>query len=127
VLLIPDARLGINLAVVPDEVPLEVAALTEPMAVARHAVNRTGVGPGDSVVVFGAGPTGLGAIIGYKLSGARSVVVVDVIPSRLDKALAVAASPLQGQPRQPFRYRARRGWNGPRSRSPRGRPIRAGC
>jgi len=61
------------------------------MAVARHAVNRTGVKPGDSVVVFGAGSIGLGATISYKLSGARSVVVVDVIPSRLERALAVGA------------------------------------
>src|SRR5437764_6137147 len=90
-LLIPDAKVGHSLAVIPPEVPLEVAALNEPMAVARHAVNRTGVKPGDSVVVFGAGPIGLGATIGYKLSGARSVVVADVIPSRLEKALAVGA------------------------------------
>jgi 2-desacetyl-2-hydroxyethyl bacteriochlorophyllide A dehydrogenase len=76
---------------IPDAVPLDVAALNEPMAVARHAVNRTGAKPGDSVVVFGAGPIGLGATIGYKLSGARSVVVADVVPSRLEKALAVGA------------------------------------
>jgi 2-desacetyl-2-hydroxyethyl bacteriochlorophyllide A dehydrogenase len=90
-LLIPDAKLGHSLAVIPPHVPLDVAALNEPMAVARHAVNRTRVKPGDSVVVFGAGPIGLGATIGYKLSGARSVVVADVIPSRLEKALAVGA------------------------------------
>jgi 2-desacetyl-2-hydroxyethyl bacteriochlorophyllide A dehydrogenase len=90
-LLIEEARLGRNLAIVPEEVPLDVAALNEPMAVARHAVNRTGVRPGDSVVVFGAGPIGLGATIGYKLSGAKSVVVADIIPERLEKALAVGA------------------------------------
>jgi threonine dehydrogenase-like Zn-dependent dehydrogenase len=61
------------------------------MAVARHAVNRTEAKPGDSVVVFGAGPIGLGATIGYKLSGAQSVVMADIVPSRLEKALAVGA------------------------------------
>jgi len=61
------------------------------MAVARHAVNRTAPKPGDKVVVFGAGPIGLGAAISYKRSGAAHVVVVDVIPSRLEKALAVGA------------------------------------
>jgi 2-desacetyl-2-hydroxyethyl bacteriochlorophyllide A dehydrogenase len=90
-LLIEQAEVGRNLAVIPDEVPLDVAALNEPMAVARHGVNRTGVKPGDAVVVFGAGPIGLGATIGFKRSGARSVVVADVIPSRLEKALAVGA------------------------------------
>ncbi|TFV98264.1 zinc-dependent alcohol dehydrogenase [Leifsonia flava] len=90
-LLVEDAELGRSLAIIPAQVPWEVAALNEPMAVARHAVNRTAPKAGDKVVVFGAGPIGLGAAIGYKLSGAASVVVVDVIPSRLEKALAVGA------------------------------------
>jgi 2-desacetyl-2-hydroxyethyl bacteriochlorophyllide A dehydrogenase len=90
-LLVENAVVGRSLAIVPDEVPFDVAALNEPMAVARHAVNRTNPKPGDHVVIFGAGPIGLGALIGYKLSGAASVVVADVIPSRLEKALAVGA------------------------------------
>ncbi len=61
------------------------------MAVARHAVNRTGVKPGDSVVIFGAGPIGLGAAIAYRLSGADSVVMVDIVPERLETAVAVGA------------------------------------
>lgn len=90
-LLIPEAVLGTSLQVVPDHIPFAVAALNEPMAVARHAVNRTSPKPGDKVVIFGAGPIGLGAAISYKRSGAAHVVVVDVIPSRLEKALAVGA------------------------------------
>ncbi|MGA1836943.1 zinc-binding dehydrogenase [Herbiconiux sp. 11R-BC] len=90
-LLIENAVLGTSLAIVPDHIPFEVAALNEPMAVARHAVNRTKPGPGSKVVVFGAGPIGLGAAIGYKSLGVESVVVVDVIPSRLEKALQVGA------------------------------------
>ena len=90
-LLVPDAVLGTSLAIIPDHIPFDVAALNEPMAVARHAVNRTNPKPGDKVVIFGAGPIGLGAAIGYKRSGVGHVVVVDVIPSRLEKALAVGA------------------------------------
>ena len=90
-LLIENAVRGVALQVISKEVPFEVAALNEPMAVARHAVNRTEPKPGDKVVVFGAGPIGLGAAIGYKLSGASSVVVVDILPARLEKALAVGA------------------------------------
>ncbi|WSP78260.1 zinc-binding dehydrogenase [Streptomyces sp. NBC_01235] len=55
----------------------------------RHAVNRSEAKPGDKVVVFGAGPIGLGAAIWLKLRGVEHVVVADVIPSRLEKALAV--------------------------------------
>ena len=90
-LLVENAVVGTSLAIVPAEVPFAVAALNEPMAVARHAVNRTNPKPGDQVVIFGAGPIGLGALIGYQRSGAASVVVADVIPSRLEKALAVGA------------------------------------
>ena len=90
-LLISDAVVGTSLAIVPDHIPFEVAALNEPMAVARHAVNRTAPKPGDKVVIFGAGPIGLGAAISYKRSGVAHVVVVDVVPSRLEKALAIGA------------------------------------
>jgi 2-desacetyl-2-hydroxyethyl bacteriochlorophyllide A dehydrogenase len=90
-LLIEDAVRGKSLEVVPEHIPFEVAALNEPMAVARHAVNQTVPKPADKVVVFGAGPIGLGATIGFKSVGVSHVVVVDLIPSRLEKALRVGA------------------------------------
>jgi threonine dehydrogenase-like Zn-dependent dehydrogenase len=61
------------------------------MAVARHAVNRSEAKPSDKVVVFGAGPIGLGAAIWLKLRGVEHVTVVDIIPERLETALAVGA------------------------------------
>jgi (R,R)-butanediol dehydrogenase/meso-butanediol dehydrogenase/diacetyl reductase len=90
-LLIEEAEAGRNLAVFPDHVPFDVAALNEPMAVARHCVNRSEAKPADKVVVFGAGPIGLGATIWLKLRGVEHVVVADVIPERLETALAVGA------------------------------------
>jgi 2-desacetyl-2-hydroxyethyl bacteriochlorophyllide A dehydrogenase len=90
-LLIEDAEVGKSVAVFPDTVPFDVAALNEPMAVARHCVNRSEAKPGDKVVVFGAGPIGLGATIWLKLRGVKHVVVADVIPERLETALAVGA------------------------------------
>ena len=44
----------------PTHVPFDVAALNEPMAVARQAVNRSQARPADKGLVFGAGPIGLG-------------------------------------------------------------------
>jgi len=82
---------GRSLEVVPDHIPFEVAALNEPMAVARHGVNQVAPKPSDKVVIFGAGPIGLGATIGFKSAGAQHVTVVDLIQSRLDKALKVGA------------------------------------
>ena len=89
-LLLEEAEIGRTVAVFPDTVPFDVASLNEPMAVARHAVNRTRPRSGDKVVVFGAGPIGLGAAIAYKLVGAH-VVVVDIVAGRLEKALLVGA------------------------------------
>jgi 2-desacetyl-2-hydroxyethyl bacteriochlorophyllide A dehydrogenase len=90
-LLIENAVRGTSLEVVPDHIPFEVAALNEPMAVARHGANRCQPKPSDKVVVFGAGPIGLGATIAFKSLGVSHVVVADLIPARLEKALAVGA------------------------------------
>lgn len=90
-LLIENAVRGTSLEVIPDHVPWEVAALNEPMAVARHGANRCRPKPTDKVVVFGAGPIGLGATLAFKSLGVSHVVVVDLLPGRLDKALQVGA------------------------------------
>lgn len=86
-----DAQVGVHLVTIPKHIPFEVAALNEPMAVATHAVNRLEPRPGQTAVIFGAGPIGLGAAIDLKLRGAGHLVVVDVVPNRLDKALKVGA------------------------------------
>jgi threonine dehydrogenase-like Zn-dependent dehydrogenase len=88
---VPDADAGRNIRVISQDVPWDIAAITEPMAVARHAMKRTDPKPGASVMIFGAGPIGLGATIAYKLAGAGSVVVADIVPERLETALAVGA------------------------------------
>lgn len=90
-LLIENALRGTSLEVIPDHIPWEVAALNEPMAVARHGVNRCQPKPSDKVVVFGAGPIGRGATLAFKSVGVSHVVVVDLIPGRLEKALQIGA------------------------------------
>jgi len=90
-LLVQDAVVGESLAIVPKHIPWEVAALNEPMAVARHAVNRANPVAGEKAVIFGAGPIGLGALIDLTLRGVDTIVV-DVQPARLAKALAIGAT-----------------------------------
>lgn len=89
--LVKDFQPGKQLKVTPNEVPWHVAALNEPMAVAYHAVNRTNPQPGDKVVIFGAGPIGFGALLGYRRKGASHIVVVDILDALLDKALEIGA------------------------------------
>jgi 2-desacetyl-2-hydroxyethyl bacteriochlorophyllide A dehydrogenase len=90
-LLLEDVAVGKSVATFPETVPFAVASLNEPMAVALHAVNRSQAKPTDKAIVFGAGPIGLGATIWLKLRGVEHVVVADVIPERLKKALEVGA------------------------------------
>lgn len=74
---------------VPDSVPDEVAALTEPYCVAYNAtVERARVRPGDSVTVIGPGPVGLFAAEIAGLCGASDILVVG-LPGD-DERLAVA-------------------------------------
>jgi threonine dehydrogenase-like Zn-dependent dehydrogenase len=73
---------------VPNGLPADVAALTEPMAVAWHAVRRGEVGRRDVAVVIGCGPVGLGVILCLKAKGVRTVVASDFSPGR--RALAAA-------------------------------------
>jgi L-iditol 2-dehydrogenase len=62
---------------IPDNVSFEEAALVEPVSVAYHGVWGSGGGaaPHDRVVVFGAGPIGLFAMLSCKASGAPVTVV----------------------------------------------------
>lgn len=62
---------------IPDNVPFEQAAMTEPFAVAYNAVvERASVTPGDLVVIQGAGAIGALALLVAKLQGAKTTVVL---------------------------------------------------
>jgi threonine dehydrogenase-like Zn-dependent dehydrogenase len=71
---------------VPDGLDPETAALTEPLAVALHAVRRGEVRKNQVAVVIGCGPIGLGVILMLKAQGVRTVVASDLSPGR--RALA---------------------------------------
>jgi 2-desacetyl-2-hydroxyethyl bacteriochlorophyllide A dehydrogenase len=57
-------------------------ALVEPLAIAAHGVRRANVTSGDTVLVMGAGPIGIGLIQFAKIAGAK-VVVMDINDYRL--------------------------------------------
>lgn len=59
-----------NALPLPAGLPLEVAALTEPLAVSINAVNVAGVAAGDRVVVLGPGPIGMGIALVAHARGA---------------------------------------------------------
>jgi len=75
----------------PDEVSLQEGVLVEPLSVAVHAVKLSTIKPGDAVIVFGAGPVGLLCARVAKVFGAEKVVVVDIVPKRLEFAAKYAS------------------------------------
>jgi (R,R)-butanediol dehydrogenase/meso-butanediol dehydrogenase/diacetyl reductase len=90
-LLVRDARIGDSLLPIPDDLPYELAALSEPLAVALHGVNRAQAKAGDKVVVFGCGPIGLGMVLWLVDRGVKDVVALDLFPERLERAKALGA------------------------------------
>ncbi len=87
---------------VPNGLPAEIAALTEPMAVALHAVRRGEVGRRTVAIVIGCGPIGLAVILLLKARGVRTVVASDYSPARRALATACGADvvldPAEGAP-----------------------------
>ncbi|MFO1255202.1 MAG: zinc-binding dehydrogenase [Sphingomonadaceae bacterium] len=73
---------------VPNGLSSDLAALSEPMAVAWHAVRRSEVRKKDVAVVIGCGPVGLGVIAILKARGVGTVIASDFSPGR--RALASA-------------------------------------
>ena len=80
-----------NVYPIPDALPYTVAALTEPTAVAVHAVGLAPIRPYDRVLVIGAGTIGLLAMQVLRMAGAREVIVSDVSEARLAVARQMGA------------------------------------
>jgi len=106
-LLVREARVGDSLLPIPDGLPYELAALTEPLSVALHGVNRAQVKPSDKVAVFGCGPIGLGMVLWLKDRGVHDVVALDLAPERLVRAKALGARAVINPAREDVRARLR--------------------
>jgi threonine dehydrogenase-like Zn-dependent dehydrogenase len=61
----------------PDGLSARHAALAEPLSVALHGITRSGVAPGDTVMVFGAGPIGALSLAALRAMGITDVTVVE--------------------------------------------------
>lgn len=65
-------------------------ALIEPFSISRHAISRAAIRPTDSVLIVGAGPIGLFALLAAK-QFAGKIAVADVLNNRLDLAMSYGA------------------------------------
>ena len=75
----------------PDSFPFEKAALIEAVSIAVHSAKITGIQPGDSAVVVGAGMIGLLAVQAFRVYGCRKIIAVDLEESKLALARTLGA------------------------------------
>lgn len=76
-----------NLIRVPNGVTLQEAAMTEPAAVALHALRRVKDSlVGKTVAIFGAGPIGLMVAQWARIMGAAQVLLFDIVTEKLELA-----------------------------------------
>lgn len=77
---------------VPNGLSARHAALTEPMAVGLHAVNKSVLAQGEAAVVLGCGPVGLAVIAALRMRGIESIVAADFSPKRRELATVMGAT-----------------------------------
>jgi L-iditol 2-dehydrogenase len=80
-----------NLLAIPPTLPMELATIVEPLAVAMHSMKFAALQAGETVAVFGAGPIGLLTIACMKVAGAGRIWAVDPVAHRRDLARHMGA------------------------------------
>jgi 2-desacetyl-2-hydroxyethyl bacteriochlorophyllide A dehydrogenase len=87
---------------IPNGLDPRHAALTEPMAVGLHAVNKSAIEPGETALVLGCGPIGIAIIAGLRHRGVETIVAADYSVRRRELAETMGATttvdPADGSP-----------------------------
>ncbi len=65
-------------------------ALIEPFSISQHAITRAAIKESDTVLIVGAGPIGLFALLAAKLK-CKKIAVADILDNRLELAKAYGA------------------------------------
>jgi threonine dehydrogenase-like Zn-dependent dehydrogenase len=80
-----------NIVPLPEDMPEELGALVEPMAVGYHAVRRGQPVPDDRVLVIGGGPIGQACLLAARRLGVQALAVSDVSQSRRELCARLGA------------------------------------
>ncbi len=87
---------------IPNGLDPQGASLAEPMAVGLHAVNKSGIQPGESALVLGCGPIGIAVVAALTIRGVEAIAAADFSPKRRELAATMGAhqtiDPAQGSP-----------------------------
>jgi len=76
----------------PPEIPSDIGALVEPIAVGIHAIRRGHVLEGDTVAIVGAGPIGLVTLQAARAAGASKVFCIEIAKARKEFAQKLGAT-----------------------------------
>jgi len=87
-LMVLNEMMGIK---VPNGLSVDLAALTEPLAVGVHAVAKSKIHAGESAIVMGLGPVGLACVAELKMRSIGPVIAADFSPKRRALAEALGA------------------------------------
>lgn len=85
----------------PADLSLADGAIIEPLAVALHGVNLSGLEKGDTVLVLGAGPIGLAVAFWARRMGAAKVAIQDIAEFQKSRALEMGADVFVVDPADP--------------------------
>ena len=80
-----------NIVPLPEDMPAELGALVEPLAVGYHAVRRGEPTAEDRVLVIGGGPIGQACLLAARRLGVTALAVSDVSPSRRELCARLGA------------------------------------
>ncbi|HET7666272.1 MAG TPA: zinc-binding dehydrogenase [Mycobacterium sp.] len=87
---------------IPNGLDPRHAALTEPMAVGLHAVNKSSIQRGEAALVLGCGPIGIAIVAGLRHRGVENIVAADFSAHRRELAEKMGATttvdPATGSP-----------------------------
>jgi Zn-dependent alcohol dehydrogenase len=77
---------------IPDDIPLDVAALIGCCVSTGAVINQEISKPGLDIVVFGLGGVGLSAIMGAKILNSNKIIAVDIMDHKLEFAMKFGAT-----------------------------------
>lgn len=86
-----------NVIPMPQGLSYAEGAMCEPVSVARHAVRKLGIAPGERMFISGAGPIGLVAGMWARHFGAAQVYYIDVDQRKLDFAKILGFASYAGE------------------------------
>ena len=85
----------------PQSASLADGAIIEPLAVALHGVNMSGMKPGNKVLILGAGPIGLAVAFWARRKGASDVIIQDLATFQEARAMEMGATDFCVSPDDP--------------------------